>query len=88
MIRIKDIADRAGVSPTTVSNVIHGKTGRVSKATVEKINRILKEMEYVPSISARMLANNSSGLIGVGNARKPGISDPGTRLLYDAGCAP
>lgn len=65
MIRIKDIADRAGVSPTTVSNVIHGKTGRVSKATVEKINRILKEMEYVPSISARILANNSSGLIGV-----------------------
>lgn len=65
MIRIKDIADRAGVSPTTVSNVIHGKTGRVSKATVEKINRILKEMEYVPSISARMLANNRSGLIGV-----------------------
>ena len=65
MIRIKDIADRAGVSPTTVSNVIHGKTGRVSKATVEKINRILKEMEYVPRISARMLANNSSGLIGV-----------------------
>ena len=65
MIRIKDIADRAGVSPATVSNVVHGKTGRVSKATVEKINRILKEMEYVPSISARMLANNSSGLIGV-----------------------
>ena len=65
MIRIKDIADRAGVSPTTVSNVIHGTTARVSKATVEKINRILKEMEYVPSISARMLANNSSGLIGV-----------------------
>ena len=86
MIRIKDIADRAGVSPTTVSNVIHGKTGRVSKATVEKINRILKEMEYVPSISARMLANNSSGLIGV--ALGSGISDPGTRLLYDAGCAP
>ena len=81
MIRIKDIADRAGVSPTTVSNVIHGKTGRVSKATVEKINRILKEMEYVPSISARMLANNSSGLIGValgimkkGNASS--IEDP------------
>lgn len=65
MIRIKDIADRAGVSPTTVSNVIHGKPGRVSKETIEKINRILKEMEYVPSISARMLANNSSGLIGV-----------------------
>ena len=53
MIRIKDIADRAGVSPTTVSNVIHGKTGRVSKATVEKINRILKEMEAKGIIDRR-----------------------------------
>ena len=65
MIRIKDIAEKAGVSPTTVSNVIHGKTGRVSGETVEKINRILEEMNYVPSISARMLAREHSGLIGV-----------------------
>ncbi|MGN0314168.1 MAG: LacI family DNA-binding transcriptional regulator [Fusicatenibacter sp.] len=65
MIRIKDIADRAGVSPTTVSNVIHGRSGRVSKETIDRINAILQEMEYVPSISARMLANSSSGLIGV-----------------------
>ncbi len=65
MIRIKDIAERAGVSPTTVSNVIHGKAGRVSRETVEKINRILEEMDYVPSLSARMLARDHSGLIGV-----------------------
>lgn len=65
MIRIKDIAERAGVSPTTVSNVIHGRAGRVSEETVKKINRILEEMNYVPSISARMLAKEHSGLIGV-----------------------
>lgn len=65
MIRIKDIAEKAGVSPTTVSNVIHGKTGRVSRETVEKIRRILEEMNYVPSISAQMLAREHSGLIGV-----------------------
>lgn len=65
MIRIKDIAEKAGVSPTTVSNVIHGKAGRVSEETVKKINRILEEMNYVPSISARMLAKEHSGLIGV-----------------------
>ena len=30
MVRIKDIAKEAGVSPTTVSNVIHGNTKKVS----------------------------------------------------------
>ena len=35
MVRIKDIAKEAGVSPTTVSNVIHGNTKKVSKANIE-----------------------------------------------------
>lgn len=65
MIRIKDIADRAGVSPTTVSNVIHGKTGRVSKEKVALITGLLEEMNYVPSMSAQLLAREHSGLIGV-----------------------
>lgn len=65
MIRIKDIAERAGVSPTTVSNVLHGNKGRVSKENVEKIQRIMDEMHYIPSISAQMLAREHSGLIGV-----------------------
>ncbi len=65
MVRIKDIALRAGVSPTTVSNVIHGNSKKVSPETVEKIQRLLKEMEYVPSMGARMLASNKSRVIGV-----------------------
>lgn len=65
MIRIKDIAERAGVSPTTVSNVLHGKAGRVSKENVKKIKRIMDEMHYIPSISAQLLAGEHSGLIGV-----------------------
>lgn len=65
MVRIKDIAERAGVSATTVSNVIHHKAGKVSPELVEKIERIIREMNYVPSLSARMLANESSGILGV-----------------------
>ncbi len=65
MVRIKDIAAKAGVSPTTVSNVIHGNTKKVSKDTIEKIQRLLEESSYVPSMSARMLAENRSRLIGV-----------------------
>ena len=36
---IKEIAERAGVSTTTVSNVIHGKTKKVSPATIQKNRR-------------------------------------------------
>lgn len=65
MVTIKDIAREAGVSFTTVSNVIHGNTKRVSQATIEKINRIMKEMNYVPNMGARMLVQNQSHIIGV-----------------------
>lgn len=65
MIRIKDIAEQAGVSPTTVSNVIHGNYKKVSKRTVDKIEKLLAETEYVPSMGAMMLAGGSSRIIGV-----------------------
>ena len=64
MIRIKDIAKEAGVSPTTVSNVIHGNTKKVSKANIDKIQKILEKNQYIPSMSALMLAENRSRLIG------------------------
>lgn len=65
MIRIKDIAEKAGVSPTTVSNVLHGNTKKVSKDTIEKIDKILHELNYIPNMGARMLAKNGSKIIGV-----------------------
>lgn len=65
MVRIKDIASQIGVSATTVSNVIHGKDKHVSAATKEKIQKAVKEMGYVPSMSALMLAKERSGMIGV-----------------------
>lgn len=65
MVRIKDIAEMAGVSTATVSNVIHGNTKKVSPATVEKIQEIMKRVDYVPSMGARMLAGKKSNIIGV-----------------------
>ncbi len=65
MIRIKDIAKQAGVSPTTVSNVIHGNYNKVSEKTVQRIEKLLTETEYVPSMGAMMLAGGSSRIIGV-----------------------
>ena len=62
---LKDIADKAGVSMMTVSNVINGKNSRVSPQTADKINAIIKEYNYVPNLSARSLTRKSSNIIGV-----------------------
>lgn len=64
-IRIRDIAAKAGVSPTTVSNVIHGNNKKVSKETISKIEKLLNENHYIPSMGAHILAGNHSHLIGV-----------------------
>ncbi len=85
-VRIKDIAAEAGVSPTTVSNVIHGNTKKVSPATIKKIEKILNEKQYIPSMGAKILAGNTSHLIGILIGRKGKNSrsiaaDPFTSVL-------
>ena len=67
MVTIKDIASATGVSATTVSNVINGKTGRVSAETVAKINKAIDDLGYVPNMSARSLVSRSSKVIGFVN---------------------
>ena len=58
-IRIKDIAERAGVSVGTVDRVIHGRTN-VSKASYEKVQKVLDEINYVPNHYASALASNKT----------------------------
>ena len=56
-IRIKDIAERAGVSVGTVDRVLHDRPN-VSKPAREKVERALKEMNYQPNVYASALAYN------------------------------
>ena len=67
MVTIKDIAAATGVSATTVSNVINGKSGRVSAQTIESINKAIKDLGYVPNMSAKSLVSKSSKVIGFVN---------------------
>lgn len=64
-IRIKDIAEQIGVSTATVSNVIHGKTKKISARTVEKVQKTLEESGYIPNMAAVLLAQNSSKIVCV-----------------------
>lgn len=43
--RIKDIAEMSGVSTGTVDRILH-KRGKVSTEAREKIEKILKEIDY------------------------------------------
>ena len=63
MVRIKDIADELGLSTATVSNVIHGKTKKVSKETVKRVQALLDEKQYIPNMAAVLLAQNNSMII-------------------------
>ena len=51
-IRIKDIAQRAGVSAGTVDRVLHNRPS-VSKASFEKVKKVMEEMNYTPNMYAR-----------------------------------
>lgn len=81
MSTIKDIANIVGVSCTTVSNVIHGRAGRVSAETISRINDAIDQLGYIPNMSARSLVSSSSKVIGMishfkSNPKESIIEDP------------
>ncbi|WP_081257927.1 LacI family DNA-binding transcriptional regulator [Streptobacillus moniliformis] len=64
-IRLKDIAELASVSATTVSLVLNDKKTRISKEKKEEIKKIASELNYQPNIIARSLAQKKTFTIGL-----------------------
>lgn len=56
-IRIKDIAEQSGVSVGTVDRVLHNRPN-VSEKAREKVEAVLKEINYQPNMYASALAYN------------------------------
>jgi LacI family transcriptional regulator len=63
-VTIVDIAREAKVSPKTVSRVIRGDD-YVSQETLERVQKVIKELGYRPNRVARSLVSNESGVIGI-----------------------
>lgn len=64
MVRLKDIAARAGVSVMTVSKALRGEPD-VSAATGARIKQLARQMGYVPDSAAQGLRSRTSKLFGV-----------------------
>jgi len=61
---INDVADRAGVSKKTVSRVIN-RSALLNDETRERVEKVIKELGYVPNPQARALALRHNFLIGL-----------------------
>jgi LacI family transcriptional regulator len=58
-VRIKDIAQLAGVSVGTVDRVLHNR-GRVSEEALRKVLKVLDQIDYKPNVIARTLGSNKT----------------------------
>ena len=62
--KLTDVAELAGVSPTTVSRVINNK-GYLSEKTKQKVQEAMRTLGYKPNNLARGLQGKSAQLIGL-----------------------
>src|SRR5512141_2734985 len=72
MIRLKDIAERAGVSVMTVSKALRDAPD-VSAETKTRIKLLAQQLGYVPDSSAQGLRTRTSKLLGLA---VPSSADP------------
>ncbi|HEX6844081.1 MAG TPA: LacI family DNA-binding transcriptional regulator [Actinomycetota bacterium] len=73
-VGIKDVAERAGVSITTVSHALSGK-GRLPDATRRRVQEVARELGYTPDPTAQSLARGRSGLVATV------VSSPGSASI-------
>lgn len=64
MATLKDVAQEAGLTVTTVSRVLNNR-GYISQETREKVYESMKKLNYSPNEVARSLSKKSTNTIGV-----------------------
>lgn len=61
---LKTIAEKTGYDISTISRALRDDK-RIGEKTREKIKNIAKRLNYIPDLSARILATKKSGIIGI-----------------------
>ena len=63
-LKLEDVAERAGVSKTTVSRVIN-RRGSLSEKTIHKVEQAMADLNYHPNVIAQQLHTQETKLIGI-----------------------
>jgi LacI family transcriptional regulator len=62
---MKDVAERAGVSRTTVSLVLNGRPARIAESTRRRVEQAARELDFRPSVAAQQLRTSRSRMAGL-----------------------
>lgn len=78
---VKDVARVAGVSPGTVSNAISGQR-RVDQKTRDKIDAAIRELGYVPNLSARGMRTGRTNTIAIFSSMPTAVAAGPSKLGF------
>ncbi len=78
-VTIADVAERLGVSKSTISHALSGKR-RISSEVTRQVMEAVKELGYRPNYTARALSTRRTGLVGV---LVDSLSNPHTTALLE-----
>ena len=73
MTTIQDVAREAGVSVSTISNVLNGRIERMSRDTLERVQAAIAALDYRPNRAARQLKTGQTPMLGL---LVPSIANP------------
>lgn len=83
MTTLKDIAEKCGITPQTVSKILNSKHDHLyRKETCELVQNTARQMNYHPNLSAQAIRKGKSQAVMFLSSSDPGLSNVPEKMLY------